>query len=121
MFIQIEKNADGSHAFQVGGFLENGWAFVPNEVELPTSFPYVDIEVKEVYHPAVTELATKEIDGKLVEYEKVLTPEYTQLEVVSMTEGEEIEVEENTMPTQLDIIEAQVVYTAMMTDTLLEG
>lgn len=24
-------------------------------------------------------------------------------------------------PTQLDIIEAQVVYTAMMTDTLLEG
>ena len=25
------------------------------------------------------------------------------------------------MPTQLDIIEAQVVYTAMMTDTLLEG
>lgn len=29
-------------------------------------------------------------------------------------------VEENTVPTQLDIIEAQVTYTAMMTDTLLE-
>lgn len=29
-------------------------------------------------------------------------------------------VEENTIPSQLDIIEAQVTYTAMMTDTLLE-
>lgn len=29
-------------------------------------------------------------------------------------------VVENTQPTQMDIIEAQVVYTAMMTDTLLE-
>lgn len=29
-------------------------------------------------------------------------------------------VEENTAPTQLDRIEAQVAYTAMMTDTLLE-
>ena len=29
-------------------------------------------------------------------------------------------VEENSVPTQLDIIEAQVAYTAMMTDTLLE-
>lgn len=27
----------------------------------------------------------------------------------------------NQTPTQLDIIEAQVTYTAMMTDTLLEG
>lgn len=29
-------------------------------------------------------------------------------------------IEETTQPTQLDIIEAQVTYTAMMTDTLLE-
>ena len=30
-------------------------------------------------------------------------------------------IEEVIEPTQLDIIEAQVTYTAMMTDTLLEG
>lgn len=30
------------------------------------------------------------------------------------------EMEEDNTPTQLDIIEAQVTYTAMMTDTLLE-
>ena len=32
-----------------------------------------------------------------------------------------VEPEPETEPTQLDIIEAQVMYTAMMTDTLIEG
>jgi len=34
--------------------------------------------------------------------------------------GEYAPPEEEVVPTQLDIIEAQVTYTAMMTDTLLE-
>lgn len=34
---------------------------------------------------------------------------------------EEPEIEEDNEPTQLDIIEAQVFYTAMITDTLLGG
>lgn len=94
MFIQIEKNPDGSHAFQVGGVLENGWAAIPENMELPDTFPYVNIEVDEITHPAVTTISTKEVDGKYIEYEKVLIPEFTQLEVVSMTDGEEIIVEE---------------------------
>lgn len=94
MFIQIQKNPDGSHAFQIGGVLENGWAVVPENMELPDTFPYVNIEVDEITHPAVTTNSTKQVDGKYIEYEKVLIPEFTQLEVVSMTEGEEIIVEE---------------------------
>ena len=47
LFMQIEKNSDGSHAFQMGGSLEEGWAIVPSEISFPTSFPYVDIEVDE--------------------------------------------------------------------------
>ena len=90
MFIQIEKNPDGSHAFQMGGTLEKGWAIVPPEMALPASFPYVDIEIDE------------------------------NNTVISMIEGEEIIIEEPDIPSQLDIIEAQVTYTAMMTDTLLE-
>lgn len=90
MFIQIEKNPDGSHAYQIGGFLEEGWAIIPSEMVLPNSFPYVDIEVDE------------------------------NNMVISMTEGEEIFIEEPDIPSQLDIIEAQVTYTALMTDTLLE-
>ena len=45
MFIQIEKNPDGSHAFQVGGSLEKGWAVIPEYIEIPDTFPYVNIEV----------------------------------------------------------------------------
>lgn len=39
--------------------------------------------------------------------------------IVEVTGGEIVIVAERT-PTQLDVIEAQVAYTAMMTDTLLE-
>ena len=45
----------------------------------------------------------------------------TRQEDVSAENGEEIEVETVATPTQLDRIEAQVTYTAMMTDTLMEG
>nr|DAL09703.1 MAG TPA_asm: hypothetical protein [Caudoviricetes sp.] len=110
MFIQIEKNADGSHASQHGGSLQKGWAYWDtDQVPMPETFPWVEIETAEVSHKAV-------MDGK-----KVLLPAFTQLEVVSATEGEVIEVETVVAPTQLDRIEAQVTYTAMMTDTMMEG
>ena len=74
---------------------------------LPETFPWVEIETAEVSHEAV-------MDG-----EKVLIPAFTRLEVVSAGNGEVIEVETVVLPTQLDRIEAQVTYTAMMTDTLI--
>lgn len=110
MFIQIEKNADGSHATQHGGSLQNGWAYWDtDQVPMPATFPWVEIETAEVSHEEVR-------DG-----EKVLIPAFTRLEVVSAADGEEIEVEEVIVPSQLDRIEAQVTYTAMMTDTMMEG
>lgn len=110
MFIQIEKNADGSHASQHGGSLQKGWAYWDtDQVPMPEKFPWVEIETQEVSHEAV-------MDG-----EKVLIPAFTRLEVVSAENGEEIKVETVASPTQLDRIEAQVTYTAMMTDTMMEG
>ena len=107
IFIQIEKNPDGSRASQLGGTLQEGWAYWDaDKVPIPGTFPWVEIETQEVSHEAV-------MDG-----EKVLIPAYTQLEVVSATEGE---VETAVSPTQLDRIEAQVTYTAMMTNTMMEG
>ena len=112
IFIQIEKNPNGSHAFQHGGTLQEGWAYWDTDaVPLPDSFPWVDIAVEDVTHPEIKD----EENGK------VLQEEYTQLEVVSATDGEVIEVETVVLPTQLDRIEAQVTYTAMMTDTMMEG
>ena len=108
MFIQIEKNADGSHASQYGGSIQKGWAYWDtDQVPLPETFPWAEIETADVSHEAV-------MDG-----EKVLIPAYTQMEVVSATDGEVIEVEPVVLPTQLDRIEAQTTYTAMMTDTLI--
>lgn len=112
IFIQIEKNPNGSHAFQHGGTLQEGWAYWDTDaVPLPESFPWVDIAVEDVTHPEVKD----EENGK------VLEAEYKQMEVVSATDGEVIEVEPVVLPTQLDRIEAQVAYTAMMTETLLES
>ena len=110
MFIQTEKNPDGSRASQHGGTLQEGWAYWDTDaVPLPERFPWVEIEAQEVSHEAV-------MDGK-----KVLIPAFTRLEVVSAENGEEIKVETVASPTQLDRIEAQVTYTAMMTDTMMEG
>jgi hypothetical protein len=72
----------------------SGWAVIPADMECE-NFPFGEVEVAE-------------IDG-------VLT-------VTKWTPGEMPEPEPAPEPesTQLDIIEAQVTYTAMMTDTLLE-
>lgn len=121
MFICIERNPDGSHASQFGGSMQEGWAYWDeNVVPIPASFPYVDIEVIEVHHEAVT--TTKKImdeEGNQFDKTIVLVPEFTQLEVVSATECE-IPDEPEPEATQLDIIESQITYTAMMTNTLLE-
>lgn len=83
MFVKLEKNIDGSHTFQSGGSMIEGWAIVPREMPLPESFPFVNIEAAEIFYPAI-------LDND----NNILEPAFTQIEVVSMTEGEEIIVEE---------------------------
>lgn len=90
--IEIKAQSNGAHRNQTfNGVVPEGWAVIPDSMILPATFPFVNIQVE---------------DGV----------------VVSMTEGTvpEVEPAEET-PSQLDILEAQVTYTAMMTDTLIEG
>ena len=109
--IKIEPNANGSHDNQmgVGIGIPEGWAIVPEELRIPGTYPFVNIEVEEIDETFVNESHEK-------------TSVYV---VTSMTAGKvpepapEPEPVES-KPTQLDIIEAQVAYTAMMTGTLLE-
>ena len=98
-YICTNKNPDGSHAFQLGGNLEDGWAAVPDGMEIPASFPFVNIETALVTHPAVTEAAG---NGDVI----VIIPEYTRMEVTSMTEGEEtpVEIPENDPSDQADTV-----------------
>lgn len=92
LIIEIETQENGAHRNQTGTFrtIPDGWAEVPSSITIPDTFPFVNIEVE---------------DGV----------------VTSMTAGvvPEPEPEPAPEPTQLDRIEAQAAYTAMMTDTLL--
>lgn len=109
LFIELKKGLDGSRGYQSGGNMQDDQAYWNTDtVPLPEKFPWVEIETQEVSHAAV-------MDG-----EKVLIPAFTRLEVVSATDGEEIAVETVVQPTQLDRIEAQIMYTALMTDSMLE-
>lgn len=47
-YIKIEANSNGSHQNQFdGGFPGEGWAIIPEEIEIPSTFPFVNIEVEE--------------------------------------------------------------------------
>lgn len=96
--IEITALDNGAHRNQTGhvSTVPEGWAVIPDTMTIPDTFPFVNITVK---------------DGV----------------VTSMTANQEAydaaaeEAETKAAPTQLDILEAQVTYTAMMTDTLLES
>lgn len=90
--IEIAALENGAHRNQTGTFrtIPEGWAVVPEGMEIPDTFPFVNIEAE---------------DGV----------------VTSMTAGvvPEPEPEPTPEPTQLDRVEAQATYTALITDTLL--
>ena len=92
--IEIAALSNGAHRNQSisGTFstIPDGWAIVPDGMEIPETFPFVDLMVE---------------DGVV-----------TSMTAVDMPEQEP---EPKPQPTQLDRMEAQVAYTAMMTDTLL--
>lgn len=92
--IEITALSNGAHRNQTGNFstIHDGWAFIPDGMETP-NFPFGDVEVEE-------------ING-------IMT-------VTKWTAGEIPEPEPDPEPTQLDHIEAQTTYTAMVTGTLLE-
>lgn len=49
MIIKIEAYANGGHANQTTnpGFVPEGWAIVPDNLEIPETFPFVDVKVEE--------------------------------------------------------------------------
>lgn len=114
--IKIEQNSNGSHDDHIGNdiVITEGWAIVPEGFTLPDTYPFVNIEVKEIVETREGE------NGEQVESN---TGVYV---VTSMTAGVKPEIKETEekpterVPSKLDVLEAQITYTAMMTDTLLE-
>lgn len=100
-FIKIQPNNNGSHNnlsnFNLTIPPEEGWAVIPESVGTPSTlenFPFGTITVVDV--DGVPTVASW-VPGEIPE-----TPTY------------------DPPPSQLDKVEAQATYTAMMTDTLLE-
>ena len=56
--IEITAHENGAHRNQTGRFIRvpTGWAIVPENMELPDSFPFVDIEVE---GQAVTQMTAR--------------------------------------------------------------
>lgn len=116
-----------------------GWAVIPEGFELPATFPRLGSLVAEEKTYTREVEVEKEVtktravpvmgaDGELITAEEEFTErerttelrEYTMMTVTEMTESVFPEIAEIVMPaTQLDKVEAQSTYTAMMTDTLL--
>ena len=93
--LEIKALDNGAHNNQTyHGVLPDGWAVIPDGMALE-NFPFGEVEAEE-------------INGTMT--------------VVKWTAGAipEPEQEPEAEPTQMDRIDAQVTYTAMMTDTLLE-
>ncbi len=93
--LEIKALENGAHNNQTyHGVLPDGWAVIPNGMTLE-NFPFGEVEAEEI-NGVMT--VTKWTPGTMPEPEPEVASE----------------------PTQMDRIEAQVAYTAMMTDTLLE-
>ena len=94
--IEITALSNGAHRNQTGTFstVHDGWAVIPDGMETH-NFPFGEVTVDETKTPPVV---TGWTAGTIPEPDPEPEPE----------------------PTQLDRVEAQATYTAMMTDTLLE-
>lgn len=92
--IEIQPLENGAHRNQTGNAatVPDGWAILPPTLDTP-NFPFGDVTTDNSTPPVVTGWVPVDIPE---------TPEPVA------------------EPTQLDRVEAQVTYTAMMTDTLLE-
>lgn len=117
--IEVQALPNGAHRNQSGEFstIPDGWAVIPEDMPIPDTFPFVNIEAEEIIHykdvytsqevTKTREVVTVNDDGEEVttteeytEQEMVTVQEpYTVLTVTSMTEGVMPVPEPETEPT----------------------
>lgn len=137
--VNLTTNPNGSHNDHRADHITTvpeGWAMIPDDFQLPASYPFGEITAEEVtYYREVEvekevtktrEIETIDLEGnpttfteEYKEMERVIEEQpYTMMTVISMTEGE-VPAAPDPTPTQAERFEAQLTYTAMMTNTLL--
>lgn len=82
LIIEIAALSNGAHRNQTGTFrtIPDGWAVVPAEIEIPDTFPFVNIEVED---GVVTSMTA----GVVPEPEPMPEPEPTDTEVLNTLLG----------------------------------
>lgn len=82
--IQIAALENGAHANRCTPWenaVPDGWALIPEEMELPQSYPFVDIEVADVDGvPTVTALTPREMPAAPAEPEPTLEQQVAALQ-----------------------------------------
>lgn len=124
--VKLEANPNGSHNDHRADHITavpDGWAMIPDDFTVPSTFPFVGITAEEVTHTSEVEVQ-KEVtktrdmvdeDGNAImeEYTEMETVteerEYTMMTVTAMTEGEVPVVEEaEAEPTEVELLEEAI-------------
>lgn len=133
--VSLEANPNGSHNDHRADHITtvpDGWAMIPDDFTVPSTFPFVGIEAEGVTFTREVEVqkeVIKERDtGFTDEDGNPITETYTEMEtvtdevpytvhtVIAMTEGEVPVVEEEEVaPTEMEQLRADVDYIAVMT------
>ena len=140
--VNLTANPNGSHNDHRADHITtvpDGWAMIPDDFKLPASYPFGDITAEEKTYTREVEVQkevtkTREVpryddEGNMLavmvteEYTgtEIVTEyhEYTMMTVTAMTDGV-VPPAPEPEPTAEEKRDAQIFYTAMMTDTLLE-
>ena len=102
MLVKIEKNPDGSHTFLSGGRMDSGWAYVPETISIPETFPFVDIRVENVKHDAVVQTRKRRHGSVIFDETVTVRPAFTRLDVVSMTASQPEQTETHPEPVSME-------------------
>lgn len=127
LIIEIAALDNGAHRNQSGfegHILPDGWAVIPEDTEVPKTFPFVILtaEEKTYYYEELVQRMGKNGEPVFDENgEPVLDTEYTMMTVTSMTAGvmPEPEPYPDPDPTEIDQLRADVDYIAVMTGVQL--
>lgn len=83
--IEIASHGNGAHGNQTyHGFLPEGWAIIPEGIEIPDTFPFVDITVEDFEGRAVVATMTA---GAVPEPAPVPEREPTTEEIINIMLG----------------------------------
>lgn len=94
--IKIEPQKNGSHLNREGDNIfipKEGWAIIPDDMELPSSFPFVNIQVKDqiVTSMIANEIPEKQIQQQLIEAQTLKVSELSAACNQTITSGIDVE------------------------------